>query len=87
LNVVAVWRLHCYQQHARIAQYLSIGHNNQIYYSTAGSINCVKWGGTEVFSHTIPNEESHRKIAIDRNGNVHAAGNNANAIQIEPAVE
>jgi hypothetical protein len=41
----------------------------------------VKWGGTEVFSHKIPNEESHRKIAIDRNGNVYAAGNNTNAIQ------
>jgi uncharacterized membrane protein len=52
------------------AQYLSIGHNNNVYYTTKSSINCVKWDGTEVFSYKMPNEESHRKIAIDRNGNV-----------------
>jgi hypothetical protein len=51
------------------AHYLSIGHNNQIYYTTTSSINCVKWDGTELFSYKIPNEEIHRTIAIDRNGN------------------
>jgi hypothetical protein len=62
-------------------RYLSIDHNNQIYYSTTSSINCVYWNGTEVFSYTIPNEESHRKIAIDRNGNVYVAGKRTNTIQ------
>ena len=63
------------------AHYLSIGHNNQIYYTTTSSINCVKWDGTEVFSYKIPNEAIHRKIAIDRNGNVYATGNDTNTIQ------
>ena len=62
-------------------QYLSIGHNNQIYYSTWSSINCVNWDGTEVFSYKIPNEKGHRKIAIDRNGNVYVAGYHTNIIQ------
>jgi DNA-binding beta-propeller fold protein YncE len=61
--------------------YLSIGHNNQIYYATTNSINCVKWDGTKVFSYRIPNERDHRKIAIDRNGNVYVTGNNTNTIQ------
>jgi hypothetical protein len=56
------------------AHYLSIGHNNQIYYSTMCSINCLDCDGTEVFSCEIPNERDHRKIATDRNGNVYAAG-------------
>ena len=56
------------------AHYLIIGHNNQIYYTTRSSINCVKWDGTEVFSCEIPNEGNHRKIAIDRNGNVYVVG-------------
>ena len=64
-----------------IARYLSIGHNNQIYYTTNSSINCVKWDGTEVFSYAIPNEERHRKIAIDRNGNVYVVGKSTNTIQ------
>jgi hypothetical protein len=63
------------------ALYLSIGPNNQIYYTTKSSINCVKWDGTEVFSYAIPNEEHHRKIAIDRNGNVYVAGKRTNTIQ------
>ena len=63
------------------ASYLSIGHNNQIYYTTRSSIYCVKWDGTEVFSYKIPNEAIHRKIAIDRNGNVYVTGNNTNTIQ------
>jgi hypothetical protein len=63
------------------AHYISIGHNNQIYYTTTSSINCVKWDGTEVFSYKIPNEKDHRKIAIDRNGNVYVTGNNTNTIQ------
>jgi hypothetical protein len=65
-----------------IARYLSIGHNNQIYYTTNSSINCVKWDGTEVFSYAIPNEERHRKIAIDRNGNVYVVGKSTNTIHI-----
>jgi hypothetical protein len=63
------------------ARYLSIGHNNQIYYSTWSSINCVNWNETEVFSYKIPNENDHRKIAIDRNGNVYVAGYHANTTQ------
>jgi len=63
------------------ARYLSIGHNNQIYYTTTSSINCVNWDGTEVFSYKIPNEEDHRKIAIDRNGNVYVVGFDTNTIQ------
>jgi hypothetical protein len=63
------------------AHYLSIGHNNQIYYTTRSSINCVKWDGTEVFSYKIPNEKDHRKLAIDRNGNVYVAGKSTNTIQ------
>jgi hypothetical protein len=63
------------------ARYLSIGHNNQIYYSTMRSINSVHWDGTEVFSYTIPTEENHRKIAIDRNGNVYVVGYDTNSIQ------
>ena len=47
------------------AHYLSICHNNQIYYTTTSSINCVNWDRTEVFSYKIPNEGDHRKIAID----------------------
>jgi hypothetical protein len=62
-------------------QYISVGHNNQIYYTTSSSINCVKWDGTEVFSYKIPNEWDHRKIAIDRNGNVYVAGKSTNTIQ------
>jgi hypothetical protein len=50
---------------------VNVCHNNQIYYSTHTSINCVKLDGTEVFSYEIPNEEDHRKISIDRNGNVY----------------
>jgi hypothetical protein len=63
------------------ARYLSIGHNNQIYYTNRSSINCVKWDGTEVFSYKIPNENGHRKIAIDRNGNVYVVGSDTNTIQ------
>jgi hypothetical protein len=63
------------------AHYLRIGHNNQIYYTTPSSINCVNWDGTEVFSYKIPNERDHRKIAIDRNGNVYVAGKSTNTIQ------
>ena len=62
-------------------RYLSIGHNNQIYYSTTSSVNCVNWVGTEVLSCEIPNEENLRKIAIDRNGNVYVAGKSTNTIQ------
>ena len=62
-------------------RHLSIGHNNQIYYSTRSSINCVNWNGTEIFSYTIPNENDHRKIAIDRNGNVYVAGCDTHTIQ------
>jgi hypothetical protein len=57
-----------------IAHYLRIGHNNQIYYTTESSINCVKWDGTRIFSCEIPNERDHRTIAIDRNGNVYVIG-------------
>jgi hypothetical protein len=64
-----------------IVRYLSIGHNNQIYYTTNSSINCVNWDGTEVFSYKIPNENNHRKIAIDRNGHVYVAGYDTNTIQ------
>ena len=63
------------------AHYLSICHNNQIYHSTHSSINCVKWDGTEIFSYKIPNEWDHRKIAIDRNGNVYVPGRSTNTIQ------
>ena len=63
------------------AHYLCIGHNNQIYYTNPSSINCVQWDGTEVFSYRIPNEKIHRKIAIDRNGNVYVAGQSTNTIQ------
>ena len=45
------------------------------------SINSVHWDGTEVFSYTIPTEENHRKIAIDRNGNVYVVGYDTNSIQ------
>jgi hypothetical protein len=62
------------------ARYLSLGHNNQIYYSTMTSINSVNWDGTEVFSCTILNEDDHRKIAIDRNGNVYVPGRSTNTI-------
>ena len=62
-------------------RHLSIDHNNQIYYSTTSSINCVNWNGAEVFSYKIPNEDDHRKIAIDRNGNVYVAGKRKNTIQ------
>jgi hypothetical protein len=62
-------------------RHLSIGHNNQIYYTTASSINCVNWDGTEVFSYEIPTEVDHRKIAIDRNGKVYVAGYGTNTIQ------
>jgi streptogramin lyase len=51
------------------------------YYSTHTSINRVKLDGTEVFSYEIPNEEDHRKIAIDRNGNVYVVGYDTNTIQ------
>jgi hypothetical protein len=65
-----------------ITHHLSIGHNNQmIYYTTTSSINCINWNGTEVFSYTIPNETEHKKIAIDRNGNVYVAGSDTNTIQ------
>ena len=64
-----------------ITHHLSIGHNNQIYYTNRSSINCVNWDGTEVFSYTIPNEESHKKIAIDRNGKVYVTGYGRNTIQ------
>jgi hypothetical protein len=64
-----------------VTHYLSIGHNNQIYYATINSINCVKWDGTEVFSYKIQNEKNHRKIAIDRNGNVYVTGYHTNTIQ------
>jgi hypothetical protein len=64
-----------------VTRYLSIGHNNQIYYTTSSSINCVKWDGTKVFSYKIPNEDHHRKIAIDCNGNVYVAGRDTNTIQ------
>jgi hypothetical protein len=64
-----------------IAHYLRIGHNNQIYYTTESSINCVKWDGTKVFSCEIPNERDHRTIAIDRNGNVYVVGYDTNTIQ------
>jgi hypothetical protein len=63
------------------ARYLSIGHNNQIYYTTGNSINCVNWDGTEACSYKIPNEDDHRKIAIDRNGNVYVAGYYTSTIQ------
>ena len=63
------------------AHYLSIGHNNQIYYTTESSINRVYWDGTEVFSYKIPNERNHRKLAIDRNGNVYVTGRSTNTIQ------
>ena len=36
---------------------------------------------TEIFSCEIPNEEDHKKIAIDRNGNVYVVGNDTNIIQ------
>ena len=62
-------------------RYLSIRHNNQIYYSNASSINCVNWDGTDVFSYKIPNEKNHRKLTIDRNGNVYATGRSTNTIQ------
>ena len=64
-----------------IAHYLSIGHNNQMYYTTKSSINCANWDGTKVFSYKIPNERDHRKIAIDRNGNVYVVGSDRNTIQ------
>jgi hypothetical protein len=32
-----------------VVQYLSIGYNNQIYYTTTSSINCVRWDGTKYF--------------------------------------
>ena len=64
-----------------ITHHLSIGQNNQIYYTNRSSINCVNWDGTEVFSYTIPNEESHKKIAIDRNGKVYVTGYGTNTIQ------
>jgi hypothetical protein len=63
------------------AHYLRIGHYNQIYYTTTSSINCVKWDGTKVFSCEIPNEGNHRKIAIDRIGNVYVVGYDTNTIQ------
>jgi hypothetical protein len=86
------WRIHCLDTEGTYlrtitlstksdAHYLSIGHNNQIYYTTRSSINCVKWDGTEVFSYKIPNEKDHRKLAIDRNGNVYVTGNETNTIQ------
>jgi hypothetical protein len=62
-------------------RYLSIGHTNKIYYSTLSSINSVHWDGTEEFSYTIPKESNHRKIAVDRNGNVYVAGKKTNTIQ------
>ena len=34
-----------------------------------------------MFSYKIPNEQDHRKIAIDRNGNVYVAGKDTNTIQ------
>ena len=42
---------------------------------------CVNWDGTEVFSYKIPNEEGHRKIVMDRNGNVYSVGYHTNTIQ------
>ena len=62
-------------------RYPSIGHNNHIYYSTKSSIECVNCDGTRVFSYKIPNERDHRKIVIDRNGNVYVAGYDTNTIQ------
>ena len=44
-------------------------------------MKCVNWDGTEIFSCEIPNEEDHKKIAIDRNGNVYVVGNDTNIIQ------
>ena len=44
-------------------------------------MKCVNWDGTEIFSCEIPNEENHKKIAIDRNGNVYVVGNDTNIIQ------
>ena len=87
------WRIHCLDTEGKYlrtiqlstgftnTRHLSIGHNNQIYYSTMRSIYCVKWDGTKVFSYKIPNEENHRKIAIDRNGNVYGVGSDTNTIQ------
>jgi hypothetical protein len=47
------------------ARYLSIGHNNQIYYTTPSSINCVNWDGTEVFSYKICTAHAYDlKLAI-----------------------
>jgi hypothetical protein len=63
------------------AHYLSIGHNNHIYYTSKSSVHCVNWDETEVFSYKIPNEDDHRKIAIDRNGNVYVVGSDTNTIQ------
>jgi DNA-binding beta-propeller fold protein YncE len=63
------------------AHYLSIGHNNHIYYTSRSSVHCVNWDETEVFSYKIPNEDDHRKIAIDRNGNVYVVGSDTNTIQ------
>ena len=63
------------------AHYLSIGHNNQIYYTTWCSVHCVNWDGTEVFWYKIPKEDDHRKTAIDRNGNIYVAGYRKNTIQ------
>ena len=61
--------------------YISIGHNNQIYYTAQSSINCVNWHGFEIFSYKIPKEQYHMKIAIDRNENVYIAGYHTNTIQ------
>jgi streptogramin lyase len=44
-------------------------------------VHCVNWEGTEVISYKIPNEHDHRKIAIDRNGNVYVVGSDTNIIQ------
>ena len=38
-------------------------------------------GWNEVFYYKIPNEKGHRKIAIDRKGNVYFAGKSTNTIQ------